>query len=189
MRVSSWPLLLWVLLLAAPAALAGAPVSESRWSAAWLGEPGLNPGVKLALERRHTGTWRPHLEGYVLAGPALGAALNPQSHLRTLLSAEAGGGITLYGIDLELRLSGGGGYAWLASPTYRLSPDGQSLQRVPLAGQWAWMPAASLGLGSALRDPRRRWFARGGLMLQIPYHDDLAPFALLELGVSGRWSP
>ena len=176
--------MIWSLLLLL--VLGAARAEETRASLAWFGEPGLNPGLKGALERRTSPLTRPHTQLHLFAGPALGTTLHPQSHVRTLLAAEAGVGVTAWGVDVELRLSGGGGRTFLASPTYTLSDDGETLQRVPLAGQWGWMPSASLGLGSALRHPDRRWFLRGGLMAQVPYHDTWAPLVLLELGASMR---
>ena len=159
--------------------------AETRWSAAWSGELALTPGLELGVEHHVTLLDRPRLSLRALGGGSLAGTLRVDSYLRTRLGAAAGVAATVCGVDLDVRYSAGGGYLFRSSPTYALSDDGTALVRVPMAGQWGWMPAATVGIGSALRRDRpQRWFLRGGVMVQTPYNVDRAPFAVLQLGVS-----
>lgn len=120
----------------------------------------------------------------LFGGPKLAGYLHPDSHARLLGQLEGGARLTLRGLDAEVVLGAGGTWMVRAAPTYILT-DGE-LQRQRLAGQWGWMPSAAVGIGSGL--PRRdhlRWFLRPTLLLQVPYNDSFAPFAVLEIGLRG----
>lgn len=160
----------------------------TRWSAAAFGELGFNPGLKVGVEHHLPLPLGDRGRLWVGGGGSAAATLRPQSHWRTLASAEVFLGARVWGLDVEIRGGFGGGRTFLASPTYEVTDDDE-LRRVPLAGQWGWMPWSTLGVGSGLqKHPAWRWFLRAGPMLQTPYHDQSALFILTEIGVTHKFS-
>ncbi|MEL6346493.1 MAG: hypothetical protein AAFV53_25505 [Myxococcota bacterium] len=163
-------------------------MAAPRMSAAWFGETGLNPGLKIGVEQTLTLIDGDKAGAHVGVGASLGTSLRPGSHWRSLASLEGFLGARVGGLDLEIRAGLGGGRTFLASPTYAIDDDG-TLDRVLFAGQWGWMPWATAGFGSGIkRLDDVRWFVRGGPLLQTPAFADDALYLITELGVTkGFW--
>jgi hypothetical protein len=145
-------------------------------------ELGLNPGASLGLSYVRPGSTQRQLSVSLFGGPKVAGYIHPGSHARILAQLEGGARLTVWGLDAEIVLGGGGTWMARAAPTYTLV-DGE-LKRKRFAGQLGLMPTAAIGIGSGL--PRRdhlRWFLRPTLLLQTPYNDSIAPFAVLEIGL------
>lgn len=158
--------------------------AETAISAGWSAESGIHPGLLISTSRRVAVVDRPALVVQLLAGQTTRLTHHMQRHTRLAASLDVGASAGLGALALELRGGLGAGRTFLAGETYAVDDDGE-YTRVPLAGQWGWMPWTTAGLGGTIGDGGTwRWFARSGLMLQAPYHDHLAPFLINELGLT-----
>ncbi len=144
---------------------------------------GIKAGLDFSLSRR-TQQVLPTREWYV--SPGLTVYRHPHHHVGVIVSPEFGWRRTgRRGGQLEIAAAPSLFRYFLAGKTYQVGDDGQ-FERVPLAGEFAFLPTFSIGFGKDLsvrRDIPLAWYTRVHLMRQYPHNAGALTRFALEVGI------
>jgi hypothetical protein len=165
-------ILLLLILLPAREALA-----QNSWRLAYFGETLTHYGFRVARDQ--------HLSKTIYLGASFSAYRHPGNHLGALLAPEIGWRYSgKRGLFLQSALSAGLYRSFYEGATYTPRAEG-GFKKIPLAGQWGFMPGFSVGAGyDFLPEKKKNW----ALYCQLHYLRQYLHKAALELGVLKRFN-
>lgn len=162
-------------------------LSAQQLRVAYFGETVTHYGVKAGYQHSLWQQSIPKEDGLfaqksLLANLSLILYRHPKNHVGLILAPEIGyQHIGKKGGMVEVAVSPSLFRTFLEGKTYEVGANGD-LEKLSLAGRWAFLPTVSLGFGrdlSVKHDLPITWYARANIMQQRPYNDS----ALLRFGI------
>ncbi|MDX2285535.1 MAG: hypothetical protein NW241_15315 [Bacteroidia bacterium] len=150
---------------------------------------GLEHTLAAAESRSPAGRLRTHA---CIFATTLTLFRHPHNHLGLILAPEIGWRYTGgRGLILQAALTQGLFRSFYEGKTYEPGPGG-ALRRVPLAGQWGYLPGCSAGFGQDLSrtgPSPLKWTVHAHYMAQMPYSTTFQHRFAIEFGIIHPLNP